>query len=78
MATPKQIELTIEERDSFRQRINDSDIASNDKDIILGLLDFNNWLQMQLLEKRISISRLRSMVFGEKSSAVNCNIINLS
>jgi len=71
MATPKQIELIIEERDSFRQRINDSDIASNDKDIILGLLDFNNWLQMQLLEKRISISRLRSMVFGEKNSSIN-------
>ncbi len=52
MAIPKQIELTIEERDAFRQRINESEFATTDKDIILGLLDFNNWLQMQLLEKK--------------------------
>lgn len=33
-------------------------LANQDKDLIQGLIDFNSWLQQQLLEKRISLEDL--------------------
>jgi transposase len=62
---PKQINLTVDERSALISGIEQCNLSEESKAIILGLIDFNSWLQHQLLEKSISISRLKTMVFGE-------------
>ena len=46
MATPKQIELTNEEREALKHRIQQSNLDEDDKSIVLGMLNFNSWLWM--------------------------------
>ena len=66
MATPKKINLTYDQVKALKQSIINSNLNDSDKDLIHGLIDFNGWLQQQLLEKRISISRLKSIIFGSQ------------
>jgi hypothetical protein len=65
MHTPKPIEMSTEERKALIERIK-SNMSTADADILLGLIDFNLWLQHSVEEKNISIDRLRR-VFGSTS-----------
>jgi len=63
---PKEIILTEEQVDSLRSTIQTLEIDASLKTILTGLLDNHIWLQHELHEKKISISRLKSY-FGIKS-----------
>ncbi len=64
MTKPNKIDLTFEQVKELKSSINGSNLNESDKTLVQGLIDFNGWLQQQLLEKRISIGRLKSMIFG--------------
>ena len=65
MRNPKPIEMSKEEREALIERIK-SNMSTADADILLGLIDFNLWLQHSVEEKKISIDRLRR-TFGNTS-----------
>lgn len=66
MKRPKLIELTLEDRTALIERIKNDSLTTNDIEILIGLMDFNLWLQFSLQEKSISISRLQK-IFGSSS-----------
>lgn len=70
MSKPKKTNLTLDELEPLKSRVKQSNLSDNDMDLVLGLFDFNGWLQQKLLESRISISCLRTMVFGEPTTSV--------
>lgn len=73
MAAPKRIELTIDEQNQLKERIKQSQLNADDQNILLGMIDFNQWLQFSLQEKKMSIKRLQHAFFNksEKSNAPN-------
>ena len=66
MKHPKEIILTEEQVDTLRLTIQTLEIDALLKTILTGLLDNHIWLQHELHEKKISMSRLKSY-FGIKS-----------
>lgn len=66
MKDPKCMEMSEEELADLISRVKKADLASEDADIVLNLFEFNSWLQSQILEKNISIHRLRK-IFGSSS-----------
>ena len=65
MTTPKKIDLTYEQVKALKQGIIESNLDESYKELLQGVIDFCVWLQGLVLEKRISISRLKPMIFGE-------------
>jgi len=65
MERPKPIELTLEDRTGLIERIK-SNMSTDDTELLIGLIDFNLWLQFSLHEKSISINRLQKL-FGNKT-----------
>lgn len=71
MGVPQCIELTLEAQRQLKNRVRQSGLSADDQRILLGIIDFNNWLQFALQEKKINISRLKHAFFNrsEKSTA---------
>ncbi len=65
---PQKVDLTYDQVQALKFSINESNLNNEDKTLIKGLIDFNGWLQQQLLEKKISINRLKTIIFGEPQS----------
>lgn len=79
---PEKVDLTYEQIQNLKTSIHDSNLSDEDKALIKGLIDFNGWLQQQLLEKKISINRLKMIIFGEplskgKNKKSNSNTIRM-
>ena len=66
MKHPKEIILTEAQIDTLRSTIQTLEIDALLKTILTGLLDNHIWLQQELHEKKISLSRL-TLYFGIKS-----------
>ena len=66
MKHPKEITLTEEQVDTLRSTIQILELDASLKTVLTGLLDNHIWLQHELHEKKISMSRLKSY-FGMKS-----------
>ena len=66
MKHPKEIRLTEAQIDTLRSTIQTLEIDTLLKTILTGLLDNHIWLQHELHEKKISMTRLKSY-FGIKS-----------
>ncbi len=65
---PQKVDLTYDQVQALKSSINESNLNNEDKALINGLIDFNGWLQQQLLERKISINRLKMIIFGEPQS----------
>ncbi len=63
MEYPKHISFSQEDILHLAQRIETSNLSTEDRDLILQLVDFNSWLENMLQEAKISISRLKR-IFG--------------
>lgn len=55
MAAPKRIELTLDEQRQLKERLKESNLSTDDQQILLGLIDFNQWLQLSLQEKKVHL-----------------------
>ena len=62
---PEKVDLTYDQIQELKTSVHDSNLKDEDKTLLVGLIDFNSWLQQQLLEKKISINRLKTIIFGE-------------
>ena len=62
---PDKVNLTHDQIQELKSSISDSNLNNKNKALINGLIDFNGWLQQQLLERQISIKRLKMIIFGE-------------
>ena len=49
------IELTWEQEEELKQRIESNNLSEHDKKIIIGLIAFNRWLQVSLSNAKITI-----------------------
>jgi len=63
---PEKVDLTEEEADQLIERINASNLSSNDIKITTGLIHFCLWLQAKLISAKITIRKLRRL-FGARS-----------
>ena len=70
MKKPKLVVLSSKDQDSLIERIKTANLPDNDKEILTGLIEFNNWLQFSVQEKSISIGRLQN-IFGNSSEKCN-------
>lgn len=57
--------MSFEERKDFIERIKIS-LTAGDAELVMGMMDFNEWLQLSVQEKSISINRLQK-IFGKSS-----------
>lgn len=71
MKKQKLVELSSKEQDDLIERIKIANLPDGDKEILTGLIEFNNWLQFSLQEKSMSINRLQNLFFGGKSEKSN-------
>ena len=58
---PEKVDLTYDHIQALKSSISESNLNNENKTLIKGLIDFNGWLQQQLLEKKISINRLKTL-----------------
>ena len=65
MKQHKCIKLSSEERKDFIERIK-TNLSASDAELVIGMIDFNEWLQLSVQEKNISIKRLQK-IFGSGS-----------
>jgi len=62
--TPDQMTLTLEEAEALKERVKAVTVLSAaDIRLLIGLVNFNVWLQKQLSLARLSIHRLKK-IFG--------------
>lgn len=61
---PKRIELNLNEQSELIARIKGSNLAIADCDLIIGLIEFNQWLQTALLNKNVTIHKLKHTFFS--------------
>lgn len=66
MKRSKILGITIADKDGLLERIKANGLTAGDQEALTGLIEFNFWLQHNLQEKSISISRLQKM-FGSSS-----------
>ena len=60
MKQHKCIKLSSEERKDFIERIK-TNLSASDAELVIGMIDFNEWLQLSVQEKNISIKRPRHL-----------------
>lgn len=70
MKKPKLVVLSSKDQNGLIERIQTANLPDNDKEILTGLIEFNNWLQFSVKEKSISVSRLQN-IFGNSSEKSN-------
>lgn len=58
--------MSRDDQDNLIKRLRNNSLSSQDKEAIVGLFEFNNWLQTSVQEKNISINRLQK-IFGSRS-----------
>lgn len=62
---PKIVNLSPEDMDTLVRRLADGQLTADDKELILGCIEFATWLPETIREKNISIRNLQRMLFGE-------------
>jgi len=61
---PKRIELNADEKSELIDRIKEDSLTTADHDLLIGLIEFNHWLQNALLDKKVTIHKLKHAFFS--------------
>lgn len=64
---PEQIDMPKEEIDALQARIKKKQLTDNDYVVLEKVLDFSMWVTVQLQNAKLSIRRLKEMIFGYKT-----------
>lgn len=62
--TPKRIELSADEKSELIDRIKENSLTPADHDLLIGLIEFNHWLQNALMDKKVTIHKLKHAFFS--------------
>jgi hypothetical protein len=66
MKQPEDVQLSREEGDALIERIERNALSAEDRQLLVKLLTFYFWLLFALREAKLSLKRLKALVFGEK------------
>jgi hypothetical protein len=66
---PETIEMNEEEFSAFKKRLEQNSLSSDDKNLILRLFQVMLWMNRQLENGRLTIARLKRLIFGEKTES---------
>ena len=66
MKHPEDITLSREEGEALIERIERNALSAEDRRVLVKVLTFYFWLLFALREAKLSLKRLKALVFGEK------------
>jgi transposase len=66
MKPPEDVRLSREEGEALIERIERNALSAEDRRVLVKLLTFYFWLLFALQEAKLSLKRLKALVFGEK------------
>jgi hypothetical protein len=66
MKQPEDVQLSREEGEALIERIERNALSAEDRQLLVKLLTFYFWLLFALREAKLSLKRLKVLVFGEK------------
>ena len=66
MKQPEDVQLSREEGEALIKRIERNALSAEDRRLLVKLLTFYFWLLFALREAKLSLKRLKALVFGEK------------
>jgi hypothetical protein len=66
MQQPEDVQLSREEGEALIERIERNALSAADRQLLVKLLTFYFWLLFALREAKLSLKRLKALVFGEK------------
>jgi len=64
---PEQIELTPKQMEALRDRVSRSELTAEDRITLLKVLAFFVWMQNQVARCRLTVKKLRNIIFGGKT-----------
>lgn len=67
MKRPEDVTLSREEGEALIERIERNALSAEDRRVLVKVLTFYFWLLFALREAKLSLKRLKTLVFGEKS-----------
>jgi transposase len=67
MKQPEDVRLSREEGEALIERIERNTLSGEDRRLLVKILTFYFWLLFALREAKLSLKRLKALVFGEKS-----------
>src|SRR5215212_9281561 len=67
MKRPEDVELRREEGEALLARLEANTLTAEDRQVLGKVLTFYFWLLFALREAKLSLERLKALVFGEKS-----------
>jgi len=62
---PKIVNKTREDLDGLMRRLTQTNLSEEDRELLIGCVEFSTWLPEVIREKNISIRNLQRMLFGE-------------
>jgi transposase len=71
MKQPEDVQLSREEGEALIERIERNALSAEDRRLLVKLLTFYFWLLFALREAKLSLKRLKALVFGEKPKQPN-------
>jgi transposase len=66
MKRPEDVRLSREEGEALIERIERNALSAEDRQVLVKILTFYFWLLFALREAKLSLKRLKALVFGEK------------
>jgi hypothetical protein len=66
MKQPEDVRLSREEGQALIERIERNALSAEDRQLLVKILTFYFWLLFALREAKLSLKRLKALVFGEK------------
>ena len=66
MKQPEDVQLSREEGEARIERIERNALSAADRQLMVKILTFYFWLLFALREAKLSLKRLKALVFGEK------------
>jgi hypothetical protein len=66
MKRPEEVELSREEGEALLARLEANTLTAEDRQVLGKVLTFYFWLLFALREAKLSLKRLKALVFGEK------------
>ena len=66
MKQPEDVQLSREEGEALIERIERNTLSAADRQLLVKVLTFYFWLLFALREAKLSLKRIKALVFGEK------------
>lgn len=66
MKQPEDVQLSRAEGEALIERIERNTLSADDRQLLVKLVTFYFWLLFALREAKLSLKRLKALVFGEK------------